>query len=69
MSNKWDTMRDAYKDAEETITSADFMIADMASMITGRLRNMPKCYKNGKILAKLKRELDGFNITRNWWTR
>ena len=69
MGNKWDEMREAYKEAEITIKASDSMIADMASMISGRLHNIDKNYKNGRILAKLKRELNDFNITRNWWTR
>jgi hypothetical protein len=67
MGNKWDEMREAYKEAETTIKAADFLIADMAKMISGKLRNIELNYQNYRILSKLKRELSEFNLnTRKW---
>jgi hypothetical protein len=67
--NKWDTMRTAYKEAETTIKAADFMIADMAEMIVGRLKQIDNTYWNGTVLSKLKRELRDFNIQTKRWRR
>ena len=67
MGNKWDEMREAYKEATNTIRSADSMVADMAGMISGKLRNIELTYQNSRTLNKLKRELGNFNMQTGRW--
>ena len=69
MGNKWDDMREAYKEAETTIRAADFMIADMAKMISGKLHNIELNYQNTLVLKKLKNELSNFNLQTGRWTK
>ncbi len=65
MSNKWEEMRSAYKQAEQQIKAADNVVVDMARMIKGRLRTF--AYFDCDVLAALKKELRDFNIqTRRW---
>jgi len=63
MGNKWDEMRDAYKEAERQINAADAVTSDMARMICGRLRKVPT-----GTLNRLKRELRSFNIHTGRWS-
>jgi len=60
--SKWDEMRSAYVDAEQTIKAADSISVDMARMIIGRLRKV-----DGWTLIKLKRELKNFNMQTQRW--
>jgi hypothetical protein len=69
MGNKWDEMNEAYKEAEATINSADYMIADMARMVSKRLRQIDMSWKNINVLIKLKTELRNFNIQTKQWKK
>lgn len=62
MSNKFDEMRAALREAEYTLDAARSVAAQMASMLTGKLRN---CEPG--TLARLKRELRNFNIHTGTW--
>lgn len=62
MSNKFDEMKQAVWDAENTLYHADRVASDIAKLLRGRLR---KCMASD--LEALKRELKDFNIqTRRW---
>ena len=62
--NKWDEMREAFKEAEIAVKAADAITNDMARMLRGRLRKV-----DGWLLADLKRELRDFNIHTSRWNK
>ena len=62
MSNKWDEMMEALREAENTIIAADSIANGMARMLCSRLRNI-----NPDHAANLKRELRNFNIHTGKW--
>jgi hypothetical protein len=62
MGNKWDEMRAAFMEAEETVRSADAIINAMARMLCGRLGKVSPGY-----LKSIKRELKDFNIQTGRW--
>ncbi|MEN6431293.1 MAG: hypothetical protein ABFD06_00130 [Smithella sp.] len=64
MGNKWDEMRESYREAERQIQAADAIVNDMAGMLQGRLRKV-STYK----LSQLKRELREFNIHTGKWNK
>jgi len=67
--NKWDEMRDAFREAEQTVNAADEIVDDMAKMLVGRLRKI-NTYYGTRALQSLKIELRDFNIqTQKWKSR
>jgi len=66
MMNKWEEMRNAFREAEATVHSADAVIEDMAIMLVGRLKQI-KSYSGEDALASLKTELRDFNIQTKRW--
>lgn len=62
MSNVFDDMRDAIKDAEITLRAADNVAYDLARMLVGRLRKCGRYH-----LASLKRELHEFDSRTGKW--
>lgn len=62
--NKFDEMREAITDAEETLRAANSVAARMANLLIGRLRNA-----STSTLRKLKRELRDFDSTTGAWKR
>lgn len=62
MSNKFDEMRAAVREAEMTLDAAKCIARQMVSMLPGRLRGC-----DGGDLARLKRELRKFNIHTGAW--
>lgn len=62
MSNKFDEMRQAVREAETTMRAADEVADDLARVLRGRLR---KCRQYN--LQALKRELQDFNIKTGRW--
>ena len=66
--NKWDEMREAYREAEVQIRAADAVAVDMAAMLRGRLRAFRGTLAE-EVLAALKRELRDFNANTKRWSR
>jgi hypothetical protein len=60
--NKFDEMRQAMREAEQTLDAARSVASQMASMLVGKLR---QCSESD--LARLKRELRDFNIHTGRW--
>lgn len=64
MTNKFDEMRAAMREAEQTLDAAKSVAGQMGSMLAGKLRN---CHADD--LARMKRELRDFNIHTGRWKR
>ena len=62
--NVFDQMRQAVSEARTTLRAVDNVAGDMASMLRGRLRHVPK-----HILVELKRELQGFDAHKKEWKK
>lgn len=62
--NVFDQMRTAMQEARTTLSAADRVAGDMASMLRGRLEHVP-----AYILADLKRELQRFDAHRRKWKK
>jgi len=62
MSNIFDDMRAAMRDARTTLAAADSVAEELGRMLVGRLN---RC--NTWTLRRLKRELRNFNITTGRW--
>ena len=63
-------MKKAIQDAEHELRKADMCVETMVGIIAGRLKNVKYPdypYSYCKNLAKLKRELRGFNIKTGTW--
>lgn len=65
MSNVFDDMRRAVREAELTIRAADEVAGHMANILRGRLRQV----SSGYVLAGLKRELRDFDMTTKEWKK
>ena len=60
--NKYDLMRDAMREARDTMNAADNCANEMAQMLKGRLRKV-----SPYVAAELKRELRNLNMhTKRW---
>jgi hypothetical protein len=62
MTNRFDEMRVALREAEATLEAANNVSRQMASMLQGRMR-----YADSEVLKRLKRELRNFNMTTGEW--
>jgi hypothetical protein len=62
--NAFDQMREAIREARSQIKAADSAVAEIASLIEGRLRTGGV---SPSVLKALKRELKGFNIHTGMW--
>lgn len=60
--NHYDTMRQAMREAQHTMSAADSVAETMADMLRGRLRKV-----SAPTLVRLKKELDGFDAHRKVW--
>ena len=60
-------MREAVKDAEETIENSNRQMASLADLLQGRLRIVSNAYNGDDLLANLKRELSQFNAKTGTW--
>lgn len=63
MSNVFDDMRAAVRQAADTLRAADSVATDLAWMLRGRLRKV----QNRDSLRALKRELRDFDMTTGEW--
>lgn len=64
MSNVFDDMRAAVRDAANTLRAADNVAGDLAWLLRGRLRKV----QSVDSLRALKRELSHFNIKTGEWS-
>lgn len=64
MSNVYDTMRQAMKEAKAQLDAADEVASQLAAMLCGRLRKVHSSYARA-----LKRELRDFDMTTGRWKR
>lgn len=62
MSNPFDEIRTAVREAREQLKAADNSAGDMAALLVGRLRHC-----SPYVLGKLKRELRDFNMATKEW--
>lgn len=62
-----DEMRQAVVDAENILLRVDLVTEDLAKLLVGRLRKIPRTWRNTNVLCSLKRELQNFNITTKRW--
>lgn len=60
-------MRAAVVDAENILRRVDLVTEDLAKLLVGRLRKIPRTWANTNVLCNLKRELQNFNITTRRW--
>ena len=60
--NQFDQVRAAVQEAEQTLKAADSVAGNMAALLRGRLRNVPKWH-----LRVLKKELQQFNAITGQW--
>lgn len=60
--NAYDTMRQAMREANATMSAADSVANQMADMLIGRLRKCQSWY-----LKKLKKELSQYNAHTGKW--
>ena len=69
MTNKFDEMREAVREAEQQLRAADSYAHNMAKHLVGRLRmvNRDNNFWSNEILADLKRELADYNIRTGEW--
>ena len=63
--NKFEDMRQAVSEAEQTMRAADSVAESMARMLVGRLRKVNSSY----VLSQLKRELQDFNMHTSTWKK
>ena len=60
----WNDFKTAFDDAKNTVRQADSVVADMARMVAGRLKNSNVSHY---VLEELKKELADYNLhTKEW---
>ena len=67
LQNPFDEMRRAVDRARIVNSAVDDQAEAMAELLVGRLRRASKNYRGAQAVAKLKRELAGFNMQTMVW--